>query len=249
MNYSINGKKISVKIPAVNNGKFRFKTRKNNLDFGEIFSTREKPFNKNAYLEWQIGYDATKKEIRDGKKQTELKKLTFVGANGQEKYPYELSELLYHGVKNDLILINELVSLLKEIENYSSFISDKKISVEHNANIIINNIHFEETSIKLPTFFMLDTSDGTQIEVSIEKQQYASGVQPMLYFCIPFGVFVNHDELNNKSSKPGDTLVYTIGASNKNVLLDMFKIFAMCSPRHKFDIAEIIKILLKLLQH
>ncbi len=44
---------------------------------------------------------------------------------------------------------------------------------------------FEETSIKLTTLFMIETTDNTQIEVSIQKQQYASGVQPMVYFSIP----------------------------------------------------------------
>ena len=249
MDYNIKDKKIFIKIPATNDGKFRFKTRKNNLEFGEIFSTREKTFNKDAYLEWQIGYDATTKEVKDGKKQSELKKLTFIGANKKEKYPYELSELLYFAAKNGLIPINDLNSLLEEIKNYSNFISDRKISVEHQSKVIINGVHFEETSIKLPTLFMMETADNTQIEVSIQKQQYASGVQPMLYFCIPFNAFINHAELNGRPSNSNDALTYVIDNKNKNILLDMTKIFAMCSPRHNFDITEILKILLKLLQN
>ena len=249
MDYSIRDNKIFIKIPATNDGKFRFKTRKHNLEFGEIFSTRKINFNNDAYLEWQIGYDATAKEIKDGAKKTILKQLKFVGANKKEKYPYELSELLYFAAKNGLIPINDLNSLLEEIKNYSNFISDRKISVEHQSKVIINGVHFEETSIKLPTLFMMETADNTQIEVSIQKQQYASGVKPMLYFCIPFNAFINHAELNGRPSNSNDALTYVIDNKNKNILLDMTKIFAMCSPRHNFDITEILKILLKLLQN
>ena len=60
-----------------------------------------------------------------------LKQLKFVGANKKEKYPYELSELVYFAVKNGLIPTNNLNSLLNEIKGYRNFISDRKISVEH----------------------------------------------------------------------------------------------------------------------
>ncbi len=234
MDYNIKDGRISIKIPAANDGKFRFKTRKRNLEFGEIFSTREINFGQNVYLEWQIGYDATAKEIKDGVKNTALKKLKFIGANKKAKYPYELSELLYLAAKNGLIPINNLSALLNEVRSYHNFISDRKISVEHQSKVIINGVHFEETSIKLPTLFMMETADNTQIEVSIQKQQYASGVQPMLYFCIPFNAFINYAELDGRPSNPNDVLTYVIDDENKNILLDMIKIFAMCSPRHNF---------------
>jgi len=48
--------------------------------------------------------------------------------------------------------------------------------------------------------------DETQIEVSIQKQQYASGVQPMVYFCIPLRAFKNSLDLLGKSSVSGDNL-------------------------------------------
>ena len=49
----IKEKNILLIISATNDGKFRFKKRKNRLDFGEIFSTRECPFDEQTYLEWQ----------------------------------------------------------------------------------------------------------------------------------------------------------------------------------------------------
>jgi len=246
MNYTTKDREIIIKIPASTYGKFRFKTRSDNLQFGDTFATRKKNFNENVYLEWQISFDATVADVVKGKKDTKLKGLTFVGANRKTKYLYELSELVYEGISNGLILINDISSLLKEITSYKEFIDNRKIAVEYNSKIVMNGISFKETSIKLPTLFMVETTDGTQIEISIQKQQYATGVQPMVYFCIPIKSFQNYKTILGRPSKSGDELIYIINNKNARVLFDMIKIFAMCSQRHNFDIAEIIKILIKL---
>lgn len=248
MNYAIKDREIIIKIPAANSGKFRFKTRSDNLQFGDSFATRKNNFNENVYLEWQISYDVIVAEVVNGEKDTKLKDLTFVGANGKTKYLYELSELVYEGINNGLILINDIISLLKEVTSYEEFIDNRKIVVEHNSKIVINNIPFEETSIKLPTLFMVKTTDNTQIEISKQKQQYATGVQPMVYFCIPIKSFQNYQIILGRPSNPGDELIYVINNKNASVLFDMIKIFAMCSQRHNFDVVEIIKILIKLLE-
>jgi hypothetical protein len=243
----IKEKNVLLIIPATNDGKFRFKKRKNRLDFGEIFSTRECPFDEQTYLEWQIGYDVPVKDVEDGKKETKLTSKHFVGSNGKTKYPYELSEIFYKAMELELITKKEVENLLNEIRGYKSFIDEKAITVEHHSQITINGINFEETSIKLPTLFMIETLDETQIEVSIQKQQYASGVQPMVYFCIPFKAFKNSSDLQGKSSVSGDELVYVISKTNVLNLVCMMKVFGMASKRHNHDIVEILKILLEII--
>lgn len=245
MDYKIEKDRIVLNISPTNDGKFRFKTRENNLNFGDTFATRGNDFNKNVYLEWQIGYDAIVNDVEAGKKETKLTDITFVGANNKTKYPYELSELIFDSVKIGLISKNKLSDLLIEIESYSDFVDEKKIEVEHDKKIKLNGISFEETSIKLPTLFMIETKDKTQIEISIQKQQYASGVQPMVYFCIPIISFENGKDLFGKPSTSDDSLIYTFTKENVGVLFDLLKIFAMCSKRHNFDVKEILKVLLK----
>ncbi len=163
MEYIIKEKNIWLVIPATNSGKFRFKKRKNRLDFGETFSTRECSFDDQTYLEWQIGYDVPIKDVEEGKKGTKLTNKHFVGSNGKKKYPYELSEIFYKAMELEFISKKEVENLLKEIGSYKSFIDEKSISVEHHSRRTINGINFEETSIKLPTLFMIETLDETQI--------------------------------------------------------------------------------------
>lgn len=248
MDWTIKENNILLTIPATNSGKFRFKKRKNRLDFGETFSTRECPFDDQTYLEWQIGYDVPIKDVEKGKKGTKLTSKHFVGSNGKEKYPYELSEIFFKAMELKLITKKEVEYLLNEIRNYKSFIDEKAITVEHHSRITLNGINFEETSIKLPTLFMIETLDDTQIEVSIQKQQYASGVQPMVYFCVPLRAFKNSSDLLGKSSVSGDKLVYVINKTNVLNLIFIMKVFGMVSKRHNHDVVEILKILLEIIE-
>jgi len=246
MDYVINENNILLKIPANNAGKFRFKKRKNRLDFGETFSTRECPFDEQTYLEWQIGYDVPTKDVEKGKKGTKLTSKHFVGSNGKEKYPYELSEIFFKAMELKFITKKEVEKLLNEIKDYKSFIDEKVITVERHSRLTINGVNFEETSIKLPTLFMIETLDETQIEISIQKQQYATGIQPMVYFCIPLRAFKNSSELLGKSSVSGDKLVYVINKANVLNLIFMMKVFGMASKRHNQDIVKILEILLEI---
>ena len=245
MNFEIKDNKIEINIPATNVGKFQFKTRETKLSFGEIFATRTKIFDEKIYLEWQIGYDAIISEVKKGKKQTNLTKLSFIGNNRKEKYLYELSELLYQAIKINLIPKEKISSLLKKIKSYHNFIDKRRIDIESPQKVIINDVLFEETSIKLPAFFMIETVDGTQIEIHIKQQQNASGTQPMVYFCIPISSFNDYKKILGRSSTKADVLKYEINQKNAQIIFDMIKIFAMCSKRHNYDIIQILKLILK----
>lgn len=245
MKYTVKKDRIVVEIPAKNDGKFRFKTRKNNLSFGNTFGTRGNNFSEDVYLEWQIGYDAIASEVKAGKKETKLQMLSFIGANKKTKHPYELSVLLFDAIQTGLISKDKISDLLEEIGTYSEFLEErKKIEVERGETVDINGITFEEASIKLPTFFMSNASDGSQIEISVQKQQYASGTQAMVYLCIPLTSFKNGKDMFGKPSKEEDVLIYEITKENVDVLFDLVKVFALCSPRHNFDVREILKVLL-----
>lgn len=244
--YSCVNNSIELTFSAANDGKFRFKTRDSETSFGQTFATRQKPFNEKVYLEWQIGYDAMIEDVKSGKKFSKLTNTTFIGSNGREKYLYELSEILYESIKCGLLSVKDLDKLNAEILSYNTFFDGKEIVVETSSSVLLNGIPFKETAIKLPTLFMPQT-DGTVIETSIQKQQYASGVQPMIYFNIPFKSFVNWKELDGKKSVKGNNLKYAIKKENAEVILNMFRVFGMASSRHKFDVEQILKTIKKII--
>ncbi len=133
MEILVNGKNILISVPATNAGKFRFKKRKNRLDFGETFSTRKDIFDDQTYLEWQIGYDVPIKDVEKGKKGTKLTSKYFIGSNNKEKYPYELSEIFFKAMEIKLITKKEVGNLLGEIKGYKNFIDEKAITVERHS--------------------------------------------------------------------------------------------------------------------
>ena len=51
INIVLSENSIELHLPTKNKGKFRWKIRENNAQFGRGFATREIPFNDMAYLE------------------------------------------------------------------------------------------------------------------------------------------------------------------------------------------------------
>lgn len=245
MDIKLNEGEIILEIPSAMDGKFRFKTREDNLGFGDTFAARQENFHEKVYLEWQIGYDILVSDVKSGSAKTKLDKKSFVGSNGKSKYPFELSELVYYAIKENLISKKELLNLLDEVNSYVDFIDKTKINIDPHKSIEMNGIQFDETTIKLPALFMSKTTDGTQVEIHTKQQQYASGTQPMIYFCVPLMSFSNGKNLLSRPSTRKDKLIYKINKENVSILINLLKIFAMASERHKKDISEIIGLIIK----
>ncbi len=92
----------------------------------------------------------------------------------------------------------------------------------------------------MPSFFFTKSKDLT-IEVSIQKQQYASGVQPMVYISIPVKVF-EEDALGLRGDD-FDFFTYKINENNVRFLIDTFIVFGMCSKRHNEDVINILEVI------
>jgi hypothetical protein len=222
---------IELFLPTKNKGKFRWKTRNDNSQFGSVFATATIPFSEDSYVEWQIGYDS---EVNHAKKTTILDMFEFVGANGKLKNPYELSEILFLMKENKLFLdINA---------RDFSFDDEYKIQTNKKETVDISDFKFHQQDIVLPTFSDYLNGKGLSIEISIQKQQYASGVQPMVYFCIPIQCFENYKQLIGKTSKEINEAKLVFSNSNKDFIFKMFQYFGICSSRHKHDILSIIKL-------
>jgi hypothetical protein len=243
MRYQSEGKKLILTIPNRNKGKFRFKTRVGINKFGESHATCSKPFNKDVYLEWQIGYDTLPKDLH--KKPTDLQRLSFVGANGKTKHPYELSELLWQCVTMGLISRGELQEAINEIALIDKLFDDEfSINISEIYEDHYNDISFLRGDIVLPSFFYRNPNSSSYVEVAIKQQQYASGAQPMVYISIPVLDFENGEESIGKKCNEIDEFIYVLDKTNASLILNAFKIFGMCSSSHKHDTLEILKLIL-----
>lgn len=248
--YEICDNKLYIKIPIKNKGKFRWKNRDDINKYGQGFSTENVAYTKNSYVEWQIGYDVKVKEFKKDpdKKPTVLTNYKFKNEKGDEKYPYELSEFLFAMFDAKLVTKNEIESLLQEISHYSTSLEDTyKIKTETiGEKSFINNIVFEQQNITLPTFIYHEKNDIAFVEISIQKQQHATGIQPMLYFSIPIISLTDSDRMINKTSKDlsFEYTNFIVDEKNKNCILNIFKFFGICSPKHKHDVGEILKLLI-----
>lgn len=238
---------VTIDLPSANAGKYRLKTRDENIAFGAGFSGRNDPFHDGVYLEWQIGYDAEVKAVEKGDKYTALKTKTFIGANGKETYVYELAEILYFAATVDVVSLDKITALINEIKAYDEFIDTKEISIEKHDDVQLNGLHFAETSIKLPTLYM-SQNDGTQLEASIQKQERALGFQPMIYLSIPFKSFINCEDFRGRASKRGEFFSYSITAKNIETVFNLFRVFGMASAKHKQDTERILDVIIELLE-
>jgi hypothetical protein len=246
MNYDIKqADSIEVSLPLTSQGKFRCKKRSCCQDFGDGFPPSTEEITPDAYLEWQIGYDTI---IGKDEKETKLNTDVFVfrGANNKLKHPYELSEILYYMCKKGIITKAELENIQKKISLITDFLQDKyTIDVKKEAPVCLNGIDFLSSSTKLPTFIMQDKTSKLMIEIMIQKQQYATGTQPMLYLIVPVDAFDNANDIIGYTAKKTPRGIVSFSESNKNIIFDLLICFGMCSASHKHDIQEIIKVIIK----
>lgn len=248
--YYIQENKLYIKIPVKNNGKFRWKNRKNYNKYGIGFATLEIPYSKDSYVEWQIGYDVPVRDYKKdpSKKPTSLYNLVFAGSNGVEKHPYELSEFLYAMIQANIVTKEEMLELIMEIDaEKTSFQDEFQIETKNVGEFNVDGFNLKKQEIALPTFMCVGNDDEPIIEISIQKQQHASSVQPMLYFSIPISALSDYEKMVGKTANDinFDYTTLVIDNSNKNIILNLFKLFGICSDKHKHDIEEILRLLVE----
>ena len=82
-----------------------------------------------------------------------------------------------------IISKTEIKDLISEINTYGMFILENfQIKMKQEGTEIIEGKETIHSEISLPTFtFNAETENEIFTEISIEKQQHATGFQPMLY--------------------------------------------------------------------
>ena len=241
--------KIFIQIPlTTQSGKIRVKERNSFYEYGLPTATRQNPFTQKHYIEWQIGYDVDKND-KEKLVLSSLQKSQFIGANGKQKALYELSEYLFYFVQNDIIKKQEIIDLLKSLENVSKneFIdSIFKIERSHPIECKILDIEFYESQVKYPLLVHKFGKFDILVEIVIKEKQRAIGVQSMLYICFPITelqVVNNKPTLLGRVAEAKEYAYLILDSSHKSFILECFKIFGILSPNHNHDIKEILKVI------
>lgn len=243
MKFRVLDDSVDIFVPLTSQGKFRCKVRDDFQKYGSGIAPKTTKIPRNAYIEWQIGYDC---KLDDNKKITTLKHLVFTGAKGIKKNPYELSEILYNLCKLKLISKNEIDLLIDYINKMHDFLKDIfEIQSEAQKKVKINDEEFFKSVITLPTFNKTNSSCGITSEITIQKQQYATGIQPMLYINIPVSEFENGNNIIGNTSLVEKYGVLKINKSKTDVIKNIFMCFGMCSTAHHHDVLEILNLIRK----
>lgn len=244
MKYVVKEEYIEVQLPLTSRGKFRCKKRKDIQEFGEGFAPKSNPITSDSYLEWQIGYDTV---IGKYERATRLNKnkFKFTGANGKQKHPYELSEITYYMCEKGIISKEELMDVYNQINGIKKYLQDLyPINVVKEKDSDINKIRFLTSSTRLPTFIRKNKDSKLLVEIMIQKQQYATGVQPMLYLDIPVNAFSNSEDIINKTSSETPYGIVHFDSSLKETIFNIWICFSMCSESHNHDVKEILKVII-----
>ncbi len=147
-----------------------------------------------------------------------------------------------------LVTEEEIKKLLDDIDKSNTSLEEKfKIKTDSVGDYIIDDkISFQQQNITLPTFIYHEKDDYSYVEISIQKQQYATGVQPMLYLSIPIKSLSDGEYMIGKTAKElnFNYTTFIIDKKNKDCILNVFRFFGICSAKHKHDVCEILKLLI-----
>lgn len=218
-------------------GKIRIKERLTFDYYGTSIAPTKTKMNLKHYIEWQIGYDSivSKSESYD-----------FIGANGKAKKLYELSEFIKFGFENSLVSRRELENLKFKIENNQELIDEKlEILRADFKEKQIGNIKFLSSFVSYPLLVYRFNLNDMICEIIVREKQYASGIMPMLYFCLPVSALKDGDKILGREIASGEIGILEISKYNINIFIKMFEIFGILSQSHKHDTIEILNTIIR----
>ena len=215
-------------------GKIRIKERLTFGDYGKAVPPTQTIITHKHYIEWQIGYDKVVPKSED---------YHFIGANGKPKQIYELSEFLAYALQNRIITKNEIVSLKQSIQSNNDFIDERaQITRTHFVQERIAGIEFLQSSVSYPLLVHKFSDKDMICEIIVREKQFAVGTMPMLYFCVALGVLKdkNNGTFIGRAVQSGESGFLEISDKNRDIFMQMFRIFGLLSKSHKHDCLAIL---------
>lgn len=242
-----NSHELKVVLPmTLPTGKVRIKERSFFAQYGVPVAPRQIPLGQKNYVEWQIGYDLLATNENRGK--TSLSSLEFRNYKNELKLAYELSEILFYSVQNKLISIAQvknLYSLIKAVPEDLTFekMDSMNISRTNPQEVSVNGLPFYKMMVSYPMLVHKFGQYDIYAEIVIKEKQRAVGTQAMLYVCLPLSSLRFKKSVFGRTLDAHETADWVIGREEAELALELFRIFGMLSPKHRFDVMAILEML------
>ena len=240
---------LYVRLPLTAiSGKARLKRRTCFSHYGEPFAPSEVPMSLETYMEWQIGYDALVKEVEKGKKETSLMCMSFENYKGEKKYAFELSEVLYYAWERGLVkqeAIRSAYKMIQSVDEKSTFEQLDEMSPMRTNPLDseYNGMNFYKMRVSYPLLVHRFGKYDIFAEVAIREKQKAIATQAMLYVCLPITTLRFELAPLGRTVRSKEMVRWVVGEEEAALALELFRVFGMLSPKHRFDVLAIFEML------
>lgn len=240
-----NDTSLKVKLPMTQpTGKIRIKRRSFFAEYGMPVASRQEQLTTECYVEWQIGYDLLAKP--ENRAKTNLVDYEFVNYKGEQKYPYELAEIVFFAFNLGLIAKQEIRNTYEKIkaieqDQMIDTIDKMRISRTSPVETVINDMDFYEMKVSYPIIVHKFGNYDIHTEVMNREKQRGVGVQPMLYVCIPVTMLSFGTDPLSRVLQSKETSDWVIGKPEAQLSLELFRIFGMLSNKHRHDVLAILE--------
>ena len=171
---------------------------------------------------------------------------SFKNYKGENKYAYELAEIIYLARQSGLIRQGELQECSKRIEaigEKNTFEQTASISRTNPREEVINGLRFHSMQVTYPLFVHRFGQYEIVSEIVIREKQRAVGAQAMLYLCIPISVLDFGKPVFGRTLDSKERGLWRIGRDESLLALELINVFGMLSPKHRYDVLQILNLL------
>ena len=227
--------------------KYRFKLRDPFTSYGDTVASASYPVTDQCFLEIQVAYD---KPLKDFFQKPSWKKVNFINGKTEQRFFFELSDILCWIVKNNWVDRSVLKAELRKI-NYQKDLLEKDFPIScrqptfisaNGKPSLFNQFSFIQSDINKPRL-ICHCVEGNFVEIQIEKRQKAVGSQAMLYYNISAqNLTKNNLPVVGQLIKKADYLEYAIKKEMvPKIFVKLATIFLYLSQRHQQDMKAIIE--------
>ena len=185
------------------------------------------------------------KATEENRPKATLASQTFLNYKGEEKFAYELSEMLFYAVQQGFVSLNEVKEIFGQIQAVPEAqtleqLESMSICRTHPQMVAVNGMDFFKMTVSYPMLVCKFGQYDIYTEIVVREKQRAVGTQAMLYVCLPITSLHFTKPVLGRTLEAKEMATWFIGADEGALALELFRIFGMLSPKHRHDVLAIL---------